>query len=121
MRLRSHADQIRFAFAEYETPEQAIQAVKKLNGLALDKRHTIAVNKLTDIERYGREGRIDETYVEPKPEPFQEQEHLRSWLADPNARDQFIMFRNESVGVFWNRKSEPPEVAVDRISWTESF
>jgi len=89
--------------------------------MALDKKHTIYINKLTDIEHFGREGRIKEEYVEPAVEPFVEQEHLRSWLAEPNARDQMIMFRGDSVGVFLNRKKDAPEQVVDRVHWTESF
>lgn len=79
------------------------------------------MNKLTDIEKYGREGRIDEQYVPPEVEPFSEKEHLRSWLFDPAARDQFAMFRGDKVGVFWNNKKEPPEMVVDRMHWTQLF
>jgi translation initiation factor 3 subunit B len=111
----------RFAFVEYETPEQALAAVKQLHGVPLDKKHTLAVNKLMDIERYGREGRIEEEYQEPALEPFKEKEHLRSWLGDPNARDQFALYRNDKVGVFWNNKSNPPENVVDRAHWTQLF
>lgn len=110
-----------YAFVEYETPEQALAACKRLNGIALDKKHTIFINKLTDIERYGREGRIDETYHAPEIEPFVEQEHLRSWLGDEQARDQFAMYRGDQVGVFWNKKKDQPDVVVDRLHWTESF
>lgn len=110
-----------FAFVEYDTPEQAVAATKHLNGTPLDKKHTLAVNKLTDIDRYGREGRVDEEYTPPKIEPFQEKEHLRSWLGDPNARDQFAMFRGDKVGVFWNMKGNPPENVVDRDHWTQLF
>ncbi|KAK3057725.1 Translation initiation factor 3 subunit b, partial [Coniosporium uncinatum] len=110
-----------FAFVEFATAKEAAQAVKQLHGFALDKRHTIAANKLTDIERYGREGRIDEEYVAPEIEDFSEKEHLRWWLGDIDARDQFVMFRHETVGVFWNEKDEPPENIVDRQHWTEAF
>ncbi|KAI9832407.1 MAG: Translation initiation factor 3 subunit b [Sarea resinae] len=110
-----------FAFVEYETPEQAVAAVKALHGTPLDRKHTLAVNKLTDIDRYGREGRIDEDYEPPQVEPFSEKEHLRWWLGDPSARDQMVMFRGDNVGVFWNRKKDPPELIVDRQHWTESF
>lgn len=111
----------RFAFVEYETPEQALAAVKQLHGVPLDKKHTLAVNKLMDIERYGREGRIEEEYHAPELEPFKEKEHLRSWMADSNARDQFALYRNDKVGVFWNNKSNPPENVVDRAHWTQLF
>ena len=110
-----------YAFVEYETPEQAVAATKALNGTPLDRRHTIAVNKFTDIDRYGREGRIDDEYHAPTIEPFKEKEYLRSWLGDPNGRDQFVMFRADNVGVFWNRKKEAPENNVDRQFWTEVF
>jgi len=89
--------------------------------MALDKKHTVSINKLTDIEHFGREGRIKEEYAEPEIEPFVEQEHLRSWLSDINSRDQFIMYRGENVGVFWNKKKDVPEPVVDRAGWTESF
>lgn len=111
----------RFAFVEYDTPEQAIAATKHLHGTPLDRKHTLAVNKLTDIDRYGREGRIDEEYKAPHIEPFTEKEHLRWWMGDPNARDQFVMYRGDKVGVFWNMKKDPPENIVDRPHWTQLF
>jgi translation initiation factor 3 subunit B len=110
-----------FAFVEYETPEQALAAIKALHGTPLDKKHTIAVNKLTDIDRYGKEGRISDEYRAPAIPAFEEKEHLRWWLADPNARDQFVMYRGESVGVYWNRKKENPDAVIDRQHWTEMF
>jgi translation initiation factor 3 subunit B len=92
-----------------------------LHGTALDKRHTLAVNKLTDIEKYGREGKVDDEYVAPEIAPFTEREHLRWWLGDANGRDQFVMFRGDNVGVFWNNKKDPPEQIVDRKHWTQLF
>lgn len=91
--------------------------------VALDKKHTLRVNKMTDIERYGREGRISEKYTPPKVDDFVEKEHLRSWLADPagRGRDQFVMYRGDTVGVFWNNEKDPPENVVDRQHWTDSF
>jgi len=82
-----------FAFVEFSSPVEALAACKQLDMVPLDRKHTLRVNKLTDIERYGREGRIDEHYTPPHIEEFQEKEHLRSWLADPSGRgrDQFVM------------------------------
>ncbi|KAF2156786.1 translation initiation factor eIF-3b [Myriangium duriaei CBS 260.36] len=110
-----------YAFVEYETPEQAAAAIKALNLTALDKKHTMKVNKLTDIERYGREGKIDEEYHEPKIDDFVEPAHLKWWLSDPDGRDQFILFRGDNVGVYWNDKEDSPEQIIDRAHWTESF
>lgn len=111
----------RYAFVEYGSPQQALAAVKNLHGTALDRKHVMAVNKLTDIDRYGREGRIDEEYTPPTIEPFQQKEHVRSWLGDPEARDQFVMYRGDKVGVFWNEKEDAPDPAVDREHWTDLF
>lgn len=106
---------------EYETPEQAIAATRVLHGTPFDKKHTLAVNKITDIERYGREGRVDDEYHPPHIEEFQEKEHLRWWLGESNGRDQVVMYKGDSVGVYWNRKKEPPENIVDRKQWTDLF
>lgn len=113
----------RYAFVEYSSAAEAVAACKQLDGVPLDKKHTLRVNKLTDIERYGREGRIDENYSAPDFEEFQEKEHLRSWLADPSGRgrDQFVMYKDESVSVLWNNEKDAPESIVDRKGWTETF
>ncbi|KAK3320123.1 eukaryotic translation initiation factor 3 subunit B [Cercophora scortea] len=114
---------LRFAFVEYSSPAEAAAAVRQLDLVALDKKHTLRVNKMTDVDRYGREGRIDEEYTPPKIEEFQEKEHLRSFLVDPSGRgrDQLVMYRGETVGVFWNNEKDPPENIVDRQHWTETF
>ena len=106
---------------EYKTAEQAATAVKRLDNVAVDKKNIMRVNKLNDIERYGRTGRVNEEYEAPTLEPFKEKEHLRSWIGDSNARDQFALYRNDKVGVFWNNKSNPPENVVDRAHWTQFF
>lgn len=112
-----------FAFVEYSSPAEAAAATRQLDQVALDKKHTMRVNKMTDIERYGREGRIDETYHAPQIDEFTEKEHLRWWLKDPadRGRDQFVMYRGESVGVYWNNERDQPENVVDRQHWTETF
>ncbi|KAM7192470.1 putative eukaryotic translation initiation factor 3 subunit 9 [Rhypophila sp. PSN 637] len=114
---------MQFAFVEYSTAAEAAAAVRQLDFTPLDKKHTLRVNKFTDIDRYGREGRVDEEYTVPEIPPFEEQEHLRSFMADPSGRgrDQFVMFRGESVGVFWNNEKDQPENIVDRQHWTETF
>ncbi|KAH6623748.1 eukaryotic translation initiation factor 3 subunit B [Chaetomium tenue] len=114
---------LRFAFVEYSSPAEAAAAVRQLDFTPLDKKHTLRVNKMTDVDRYGREGRIEEEYTAPKIEEFQEKEHLRSFMADPSerGRDQFVMFRGETVGVFWNNEKDQPENIVDRQQWTETF
>ncbi|KAI1261829.1 eukaryotic translation initiation factor 3 [Xylariaceae sp. FL1019] len=114
---------LRFAFVEYSSPAEAAAAVRQLNLVPLDKKHTLRVNKMSDIDRYGREGRVDDNYTPPKIEEFTEKEHLRSFLADPSGRgrDQFAMYRGDTVGIFWNNEKDTPENVVDRQHWTESF
>ncbi|EGR51317.1 hypothetical protein MKX07_003041 [Trichoderma sp. CBMAI-0711] len=123
MPLDAEGKSQRFAFVEYSSAAEAAAATRQLDGVPLDKKHTLRVNKLTDIERYGREGRVDETYVPPEIEEFHEKEHLRWWLKDPSGRgrDQFVMYRGDSVGVFWNNEKDQPENIVDRQHWTEAF
>jgi translation initiation factor 3 subunit B len=115
------ADGSRYAFVEFNSAREAAAAVKSLHLTKLDKTHTMLVNKLTDIDRYGREGRIDEEYHAPHIEDFSEKEHLRWWLSDTQSRDQYVMYRDNQVGVFWNEKEDPPESVVDRNHWTEMF
>ncbi|KAL9096189.1 MAG: hypothetical protein Q9165_001712 [Trypethelium subeluteriae] len=107
-----------FAFVEYESPDQAAAAIKQLHGVPLDKKHTMAVNKLTDIDRYGNAD-LDDEYHAPVLPDFAEKEHLRWWVGD--GRDQLAMYRNDTVGVFWNEKEEGLENCVDREHWTEAF
>ncbi|KAK2931961.1 hypothetical protein FoTM2_006417 [Fusarium oxysporum f. sp. vasinfectum] len=113
----------RFAFVEYSSPAEAAAATRELDLTPLDKKHTLRVNKFTDIERYGREGRIDETYQPPHIDEFTEKEHLRWFLKDPSGRgrDQFVMYKGESVGVYWNNEKDQPENIVERQHWTETF
>jgi translation initiation factor 3 subunit B len=113
----------RFAFVEYSSAAEAAAATRQLDMVPLDKKHTLRVNKMTDIERYGREGRVDETYHPPHIEEFTQKEHLRSFLKDPSGRgrDQFVMYRGDNVGVFWNNEKDQPENIVDRQHWTETF
>lgn len=113
----------RFAFVEYSSAAEAAAATRQLDRTALDKKNTMRVNKMTDIERYGREGRIDETYTPPHIDEFTQKEHLRWWLKDPagRGRDQFVMYRGDNVGVFWNNEKDQPENVVDRQHWTETF
>ncbi|CAI4216076.1 unnamed protein product [Parascedosporium putredinis] len=54
---------------------------------------------------------------------FTPKEHLKGFLKDPSGRgrDQFVMYRGDNVGVFWNNEKENPEGIVDRNHWTETF
>lgn len=100
-----------FVFIEYETTEQAANAIKTYNHKRLDANHTLLVNKMSDIERYGNDNTLTEEYVPPKKIEFQSREHLRSWLTDPAGREQLFMHINETVNVNWFKKTEEPKLA----------
>lgn len=56
-----------------------------MHGHPFDAKHTFHVNRFTDIERYAN---LDETWVEPEPEPYK-----------PKASTEAT---NASVGLFAN-------------------
>ncbi|KAK1637467.1 eukaryotic translation initiation factor eIF2A [Colletotrichum phormii] len=123
MPMGENGKSLRFAFVEYSSPSEAAAAVRGLDQVPLDKKHILRVNKLTDVDRYGREGKVHEEYTPPHIEEFTETEHLRSFMKDPSGRgrDQFAMYRGDTVGVFWNNEKDIPENVVDRQNWTDSF
>jgi len=102
-----------------------------------DARHRFQTNLLSDIETFED---MDETYEDPKPEEFKPrvgpfplllgtlqdivcaairclqsiQEHLRAWLADPQGRDQYVLFHRDDVTIYWHGKPAATEVVVER-------
>lgn len=96
----------RYLFIDFETPEAAHAAVKNLDGHKMSKSHQLSVNKFTDVEKYTS---MSDEYVEPEVAEYKPKEHLKSWLMDPQARDQFVMYRGDDVTIYWNNKAEKPE------------
>ncbi|KAI7859386.1 eukaryotic translation initiation factor eIF2A-domain-containing protein [Circinella umbellata] len=107
-----------YLFIDFESPESAHAAVKNLDGHKMSKSHQLSVNKFTDVEKYSKLG---DEYAEPEIEDFAPKEHLKSWLMDPQARDQFVMYRGDDVSIFWNRKTEKPDHVYSRTNWTETY
>ncbi|KAJ1979258.1 Translation initiation factor 3 subunit b [Dimargaris cristalligena] len=107
-----------YLFMEFNTPEQASAAIKQLDGFKLDKTHILAVHKYTDVERYAT---MNDTYKEPVIPPYEEREHLKSWLLDPKCRDQFVALRGDEVAVMANNKNGKPDTVFTRSKWTESY
>lgn len=93
----------RYLFVEFETPEEATNAVKQGDGYRLDKAHVLSVMHFKDVEKFAN---MSEEYKEPAEEPFVAKEHLKSWLLDPRGRDQFAVMRGEETAIFWNSKPE---------------
>ncbi|KAI8084466.1 WD40-repeat-containing domain protein [Halteromyces radiatus] len=107
-----------YLFIDFETAESAYAAVKNLDGHKMSKSHQLSVNKFTDVEKYTK---MSDEYVEPTIEEYSPKEHIKSWLADEQARDQFVMYRGDDVSIFWNRKSDEPEHVHTRQNWTETY
>jgi hypothetical protein len=42
------------------------------------------------------------------------QEHLKAWLADPQARDQYVIYRGDDLAVNWHGKASQCEEAHKR-------
>ncbi|ODV63735.1 translation initiation factor eIF3 core subunit b [Ascoidea rubescens DSM 1968] len=110
-----------WCFVQFENPSVAEIAIKRLNGKKLDAKHRLFLNKLSDIDRYGNT-ELTSTFKEPKIPPFQESEYIRSWLKDKAGRDQFLLHRDDTVGVFWNNKlNNSSPVVPPRSNWTSTF
>ncbi|KAI8369877.1 eukaryotic translation initiation factor eIF2A-domain-containing protein [Choanephora cucurbitarum] len=107
-----------YLFIDFKEAQSAHAAVKNLDGHKLSKTVTLSVNKFTDVEKYSD---MSEEYVEPEIPPYTPKEHLKSALMDPQARDQFVMYRGDDVSIFWNGKSESPEHVYTRTNWTETY
>ncbi|KAI8362858.1 translation initiation factor eIF-3b [Mortierella sp. GBAus27b] len=107
-----------FMFIEFQTAEQASLAVKLIDGYKMDKSHTLAVNRFTDVEKYSS---VEEEFRSPPEEEFTEKEHIKSWLADELGRDQFVVYRHQDVAVLWNMQKEQPQVAHSKTHWTEFY
>ncbi|KAI0217411.1 Translation initiation factor 3 subunit b [Massospora cicadina] len=93
-------------------------AIKSVNGYAFDKKHTLSVNKFSDIEHYTN---MEEEYVEPTLDPYVEKEHLLGHLSDQLARDQLVTLIGDYTSIVWNNRGEAPELISSKRLWTESY
>ncbi|XP_075421716.1 eukaryotic translation initiation factor 3 subunit B [Ascaphus truei] len=108
-----------YIFIEYGSPAHAQDAVKNSDGHKLDKQHTFRVNLFTDFDKYMV---ISDEWEIPEKQPFKDFGNLRSWLEDPDCRDQFsVIFESgDRTTIFWNdvKESVPAE---ERPRWTETY
>ncbi|PWZ02456.1 translation initiation factor eIF-3b [Testicularia cyperi] len=107
-----------YMFVEMASPEDAAQAIRQMDGYAFDKKHRFAVFRFTDIEKYTN---LSEEYAEPVEQEFKPREHLRSWLADPQGRDQLVICQGDDVAIAWHNRSSEPQIFDSRPRWTESY
>ncbi|KAH8835195.1 hypothetical protein DL96DRAFT_1702202 [Flagelloscypha sp. PMI_526] len=104
-----------YMFVEFDSAADATNAINLIDGYKFDAKHTFLLNRFTDFEKFGN---MDETYVEPELEEYVPKEHLRSWLADPQGRDQYVTYRADTVEILWHGKRSQCEVA-HKPDWRE--
>ncbi|VEU41860.1 unnamed protein product [Pseudo-nitzschia multistriata] len=115
-----------FAICEYETPEEAQNAVEVLNNYKFDKNHMLVVTpytrakKLNDLE--------EKEFVEPERKPFVEKPNAMSWLEDPSQRDEFVIRQGNETVVSWFDGKADPVVDYDGerekeagVNWCEYY
>jgi translation initiation factor 3 subunit B len=115
-----------FCFVEYETPEEAKNAIGVLQDYKFDKNHSLSVSlyqraeKLEDLE--------ETEFIEPKPEAFVEKPNANDWLEDPSQRDQFVIRQGRETLVHWFDGKSDPVVDYDGsrekeagVSWCEYY
>jgi translation initiation factor 3 subunit B len=100
-----------FLFLDFDAPAHAHMAVKQADGYRLDKSHVLSVFMFDDIERYAT---LSDEYLEPAETPFEPKEHLKSWLSDDRSRDQFALLKQDQVSIYYNNKSEKPDLCESR-------
>lgn len=107
-----------YVFIEYETSEQASDALKGLNGLKLDRQHVLAVNLFKDIKNFTT---MSDEFEPLSPQPYVDRGNLKSWLLNEECQDQYSVLYEEGMktGIYWNGKAEPLLVK-EREHWTES-
>ncbi|SCU82261.1 LAFA_0C10110g1_1 [Lachancea sp. 'fantastica'] len=109
-----------YLFVEFDSAVSAKKAIKLLNGKKLDVKHRLLVNSLSDMDKFGSES-FESEFKEPKLPEFQPTDYLQSWLQDEQGRDQFVLHKNDVIGVFWNRNTQQPENAVEpRSNWSNT-
>ncbi|KAI8459008.1 translation initiation factor eIF-3 subunit 9 [Phakopsora pachyrhizi] len=107
-----------YLFIEMDTPQDADRAVRNLHDYPFDKKHRFTVIKFTEVERFSS---IPESFVPPSLEVYKPRGHMKSWLADPQNRDQMIIYQGDDVKVAWQARNGSPEIAHKRVKWTDAY
>lgn len=80
------------AIIEFNSSENAGLAAKAINGVALDKAHTLRVYTMEEFEKIMK---VSEHYIPPTILPKSE---LQKWLFDKELRDQYCFLINKTNG-----------------------
>jgi translation initiation factor 3 subunit B len=85
--------------------------VRNLHDYPFDKKHRFTVIKFTEVERFAH---VAENFVPPVLEEYKPRSHLKNWLADPQGRDQMVIYQGDDVKIAWHARNGTPEVAHKR-------
>ncbi|AMD20557.1 HDL187Cp [Eremothecium sinecaudum] len=108
-------------FIEFDSAESTRRAIKLFNGKKLDVKHRLFVNSLNDMEKYCSPD-FSVGFKEPNLPPYEPTGYLRSWLQDPQGRDQFVLQKGEKTAIYWYRNHMQPEAVVEpRKNWSNSI
>jgi translation initiation factor 3 subunit B len=88
-----------FCIAQFGSKQDAQRAMEGLNGVALDKLHTLKVIKIDDFE--GITDRREE-FVYKQTIPRCSRRDHRDWLKDSNCREQFLLRHGNNTEIFWH-------------------
>jgi translation initiation factor 3 subunit B len=115
-----------FCLVEYETPEEAKNAVEVLEGYKFDKNHALSVCLYTRVLKLRR--LKSEVYQEPQMQEFVEKPNATAWLEDPNQRDEFAIRQARETIVYWSDARNDPVVDYDGsrekeagVAWCEYY
>ena len=115
-----------FAVIEYETPEEAKNAISVLDGYKFDKNHSLIVTPYTRAQKL--EQLAAGEFVEPEKPPFVEKPNAMSWLEDPSQRDEYLIRQGKETVVSWFDGKDDPVVDYDGarekeagVNWCEYY
>lgn len=98
-----------FCFVKFHSKEEAEQAVKVTQGLAIDKNHSFVVNLYSDLEKFGN---MPDEYKPPVPPEFRPRPDPTEWLTDSACRDQFVIRATHDTEIFWANNTPGDEPSL---------
>lgn len=115
-----------FCLVEYNTPEEAKNAVEVLEGYKFDKNHALRMCLYSRVLKLKKVKST--TFEEPQLPEFVEKPNANSWLEDPNQRDEFIIRQGKETAVHWFDAKNDPIVDYDGarekeagVAWCEYY
>ena len=109
-----------FLFVECGSDVDAKKIIKAFHGKRLDLKHRLFLYSMRDVEKLSEQGAGE--FVEPELPGFVPTSTLKSWLADEDGRDQFVIQKDNLTGIFWNSMHESEDDVVEsRTNWSTNY